>query len=108
MDSKPRLPCSWLLTRTVLERLCGCVCACVRLCVCVFLRKPILYAFSADADLQDLTVFIMMMNKSKVFEEKKKVHFDFSRQVSSSPRDFPILFCPVLPAQSFTFICCLL
>lgn len=35
-----------------------------------FLREPILYAFSAAADLKDLTVFIMMMNKSKVFEEK--------------------------------------
>ena len=58
-----------------------------------FRRKPVLYAFPAVADLKDLTVFVMMMNKSKVFEEKK-VHFDFSRQISSHPRDIPILLAP--------------
>lgn len=68
------------------------VCVCV--CAHAFPRKPILYAFPAVADLKDLTVFVMMMNKSKVFEEKKKVHFDFSRQVSSHPRDIPILLAP--------------
>lgn len=59
------------------------------------------------ADLKDLTVFIMMMNESRVFEEKK-VHFDFSRQVSSSPRDSPILLalCSLLRASHSCVVYC--
>ena len=77
MASKPRLFCSLLLTRTVLEYVCVCVCVCVRARARThaFRRKPVLYAFPAVADLKDLTVFVMMMNKSKVFEEKKKSSF---------------------------------
>lgn len=41
----------------------------LRVCVCLT-ENFILYAFTAAADLKDLTAFIMMVNKSKVFEEK--------------------------------------
>ena len=44
------------------------------MCAHAFPRKPILYAFPAVADLKDLTVFVMMMNKSKVFEDNKEMN----------------------------------
>lgn len=43
--------------------------------VCVLCRKPILYALTAAADLDNLTVFIMRMNKSKILEEKSSFWF---------------------------------
>lgn len=60
LGSKPRLPplacCSQEECESIIVR--------------VLCRKPILYALTAAADLDDLTVFITMMNKIKVLEEK--------------------------------------
>lgn len=50
--------------------LCSQECYSIIIICFFFLREPILYALSAAVGLKDLTVFIMMMNKSKVFEEK--------------------------------------
>lgn len=58
----------WAPTQTSLLARCSQE-ECESIIVCVLCRKPILYALSAAADLDDLTVFIMMMNKSKVLEE---------------------------------------
>lgn len=66
---KPDSPVACRL-QEVLEHCCVCVCCGCVVCVCVFRRKPILYALPATTDLKDLAVSIMMMNKSKAFEEE--------------------------------------
>ena len=78
------VPCC---SQEVLECVCALMCECV--CVHTFPRKPVLYAFPAVADLKDLTVFVTMMNKSKVFEEKKKFILIFQDKSAATPETSP-------------------
>lgn len=73
------------------------VSALLRVCVCLT-ENFILYAFTAAADLKDLTAFIMMMNKSKVFEEKGSLWF-FKTSKSAAAAETFQFFLPCAPSS---------